>query len=177
MANNSLPNNTSAQDLDTITKVDNVNNPPVSGPNTSDISWNNLGVLLSNVPALGLTADRFWCQFTAASTTGGLVLLNWRAVWQNATPTSPVLSRTSTGIFTITLPTSVSSEWDAGNVPSIGNNYVVNLLGGVASLQTDPSHDYSITVGVVANVITLTVRVNGALSDVAGTNIFVKMSG
>lgn len=80
---------------------------PPSNPSTD---WDNtmLAPGIADIANLTLTAPRFIARLTLAATTGGLVLNNWFSVWQNATPTTPVLTRTGTGVYTITLPVNVS---------------------------------------------------------------------
>ena len=67
-----------------------------------------------------------------------MVLNNWKAIWQYATGTVPVLNRALEGRYQITLPTVVSSEWDQDSLSPVQNNYTVNLLGGIATFQLDP---------------------------------------
>lgn len=165
-----LPSRSSGSTFGALNKLNNTNIPPAN-PVTD---WDNtqLAPGICDIAALGQTAPRFFARLTLAATTGALVLLNWKAVWGNVTTTTPVLGRTSQGIFTITLPTTISNEYDA----SLGttNNITLNLLAAKASLETNNSQFGFSNASASGNIITINIADNAAsLSDLVGKNVFV----
>jgi hypothetical protein len=159
----------SLPDIETISSLGgfakkNYQNLPPANPIT-DFDNTLLGAALGDVAELTQTAPRVIIQMTLASTTGGLVLNNWFANWKNVTPTVPVLRRTSAGIFTITLPSTVSDEYSA----SVGlpNTHTVNLFSGVGNLEGATSL-YSAAVSCVGNIITVNMCNIYGLNDFPG---------
>lgn len=167
-----LPNSSTITSVGASGKVNYQNNPP-SDPS---FDWDNtlLGPAICDIANASLTDIRIILQVTLSTTTGGMVLNNWWSVWQNATPTTPILGRTTTGIFTFTMPTNVSDQY----TQSIGNPSVIplNLLAGVAGIATASTFGFC-SVVCSTNVVTLyTAGTNGSASDLNGTvvNIFVR---
>jgi hypothetical protein len=164
----SLPNRSTASTFDAINKINNANIPPA----VQATDWDNtkLGPGVGDIAALGLTAPRFWARITLAATTGALVLNSWQAVWANVTVTTPILARTTTGIFTVTLPSVVSDEYDASL--GITNNITVNLLGAVGGLESTTFG--FINASASGNVINLhTANSGGSANDLVGSIIMV----
>ena len=164
----SLPNRVSASSFDAVNKVNYASIPPAN----QTLDWDNtkLAAGVSDISALGQTAPRFFCRLTLAATTGALVLNSWQAQWINATVTAPILARTSTGIFTITLPTAVSDEYEA----SLGTtlNITVNLLAAQASLESTVFGFCNCSAS--GNVITIhTANSGGSANDLASSVIMV----
>jgi hypothetical protein len=127
-----------------------------------------------DVSCLGQTSFRTITRFTTAASTGALVLDAFFTQWNNATPTSPVLVRTGTGVYTITYPTVVSHEYTASLQPPITNNITVNMTSAFASVSV-----YAVGVSFVAatvsgNVITVKLfNTSFAAVDNVGTIIVV----
>lgn len=165
-----LPNRSTASTYDAINKINNPNFPPA----VQSTDWDNtkLGPAISDVAALGATAPRFWAIFDVANTTGGLVLVNWQAQWKNVTPTSPVLARTGTGAYTLTLPTVVSDEYDA----SLGltNNITLSLSAAHASIISPTVFGF-VNASASGNLISVyTANTSGSAADFTlGTPVFV----
>lgn len=163
-----LPNRSTISTFDGDNKINNPNVPPAN----QATDWDNtkLAPAISDVAGMGLTAPRFWARLTLASTTGGLVLLNWQAVWGNVTTTTPVLARTGTGVFTITLPTVVSDEYDASL--GLNNNITLSLNGATAMMEgLVPCF---LNAQASGNVITLgTWNSAGSANDLSGHTLFV----
>jgi hypothetical protein len=163
-----LPNRSTASLFDADNKINNANVPPA----VQQTDWDNtkLAPAISDVAALGLTAPRFWARVTLAASTGALVLLAWEAVWKNVTTTTPTLARSSAGVFTVTVPTVVSDEYDA----SLGltNNITVALQGAQANLESTVFG--FVNASASGNVITLhTADSSGSANDLVGSDIFV----
>lgn len=163
-----LPASSTISNFDGDNKV----NGPIP-PAIQATDWDNpsLGRATSDVAGLGQCAPRFTARLTLASTTGGLSLVQWRAVWQNVTTTTPILARTGTGVFTITLPTFVSDEYDF----SLGtaNNIAVNFFAGDGNIEGSTAG--MIQVSASGNVVTIhTFNSSGSANDLAGVTIFVK---
>ena len=158
-----LPDSDSGSTYGALGKV-NYSQVPPANPLTD---WSNpqLAPAITNVAGMTLVTPRVLVQFTLAATTGALVLNEWFAVWSNVTTTAPVLVRTGTGVFTVTLPTVVSDEYNA----SIGitNNHSVNLLMGWANLEAATAV-YSASVSCVANVITIKTFNTSGANDFVG---------
>lgn len=145
-------------------------------PSDLTTAWDNttLAPAIADIANASLTDIRLILQVTLATSTGAMVLNNWWAVWQNATATTPILSRTTTGIFTFTMPVTVSDQYSQ----SIGNpsSIPVNLLAGVAGIATASTFGFC-SVVCSTNVVTLyTAGTNGSASDLNGTvvNILVR---
>lgn len=142
-------------------------------PANDQLDWQNpqLATAIGDVAGLTQTCPRVIVRMTLAASTGALVLNNWRAVWQNVSPTPvPILIRSSTGVFTITLPTFVSDEYDQS--VGVDTNVQVNLFGGQGNIEgTTPGF---INVSVSGNVITVrTFNAGGSENDLVGVTILV----
>lgn len=165
-----LPASSTIENFDGQNKVNNQGLPPAN----QSLDWNNplLAAATSDVAALGQTGPRFWCRLTLAASTGSLVLLQWRSVWQNVTTTAPIPARTSTGLFTITLPNFVSDEYDAS--VGITNNISVNLGAGHGNIEGS-GLGKEVNVSASGNVITIYTGLSGsaAANDLVGTTISV----
>jgi hypothetical protein len=153
-----LPNRQTIETYDGQTKINGLIPPSVQSTD-----WDNpsLGACTSDVAALGQTAPRFLCRIQLAATTGALVLTVWYAQWGNVTTQTPVLTRTGTGLFTVTLPPVVSDEYDA----SVGesNNITVNLFAAAANLDNVTGTFGFINAQASGNVISI------ACADTTGT--------
>lgn len=145
---------------------------PPSDPTTT---FNNtlIAPAFNDVANLTNTAPRLIVQLTLAATTGALVLGNWYSVWMNATPTVPILSRTTTGIFTITMPVNVSDQY----TQSLGTPSVipVNLTVPVGAVLSGTTPGF-VNVSCSTNVITIdTFGSNGSASDLVGVVLTVSV--
>lgn len=159
-----LPNSSNINTVGASGKVNYQNLPP------SDLTtdWDNttLGPAVTDIANSSLTAPRFQINFTLAASTGALVLNNWYAVWQNATSTAPILAQTTTGVFTITLPASVSDQYSQSI--GIASSIPVNLTTGQATLAGTTFG--FVNVSCSANVITLNVgNSGGSPANLVGT--------
>lgn len=164
----SLPNRSTLSTFGGSGKLNYANVPPANP--VTDFDNPSLAKALSDVAGLGLTSPRFWARITLSTTTGGLVLNNWKAVWQNVTTTTPILARSGTGIFTITLPTTVSDEYSSSvGTPSL---ITVNLSSAQCTLEeATPGFTNAQASG---NVITLrTFNAGGSANDLDTLVVFV----
>lgn len=173
MALTHLPQSSDASNYDALNKVNDQQLPPTD----HTLDWDNPSLASAVCDVAGMTqvSDRFWCRLTLAASTGALTLVEWHAVWDNVTTTAPILARSTTGVFTITLPTMVSNEYDAsfGTV----NNVAVNLKTGVGNMESAVSA--GINVSCSANVITIRCfnPATAAASDFVGNTISVFCKG
>ena len=89
-------------------------------------------------------------------------LTAWEAVWKGATATAPTPAHSSTGVYTITLPTSVNDELAA--------SHSVNLQRAWG--QVEGSTAYHVQCTVSANVITARIfDMAGVANDAVGATI------
>ena len=148
-----LPNRATGATYNCLGKVDYAQVPPANSVGVNNTDWSNpmLAGGISDIAALGQTACRFWARVQLATTTGGLSVLNWESMWSNTPTSAPVPSRTSSGLYTLTLPTLVSDEYDYS--VGVSDNITVNLLAAEGSLEGANFH--FISVSASGNVITI----------------------
>ena len=164
----SLPNRSSASTFGALNKVNYQNIPPAN----LSTDWDNpsLAQAVSDVAALGLTAPRVVCRLVLGASTGALSLATYLTQWMNATSTVPTLARVSSGVFTITLPTVVSDEYDSSF--GITNNITVNLVAANATLEG--STPGFLTASASGNVITVrTFNSSAAANDMVGSTVAI----
>jgi len=115
-----LPNSSSINAYGSGVLVDAV---PLVDP-TSEIGASALNPLRNDVSAMTATSPRLIFQYKGTSGTPAVTTsATWTAGndshWGNAFAVQPVMARTSTGIYTVQLPASVSDQ--------IGNTNLVNI--------------------------------------------------
>jgi hypothetical protein len=133
-----------------------------------------LSPCMVDVANLGQTCPKFSIQFTTATTTGALSFSQYKAMWINATNTSPVLIRNTTGVFTIDLPTLVSHEYTANLSPPVLNNIPVVITQAFVSAVSFGSAPCFFTATTNNNLVTITLlNSSNAAIDNAGTVINV----
>jgi hypothetical protein len=139
-----------------------VDSVPVIDP-ASEISAASLNQLRYDAAAMTRTCPRAIFSFTTSATTPTLVLAD--AHWGNAAGVQPVIARTGTGVFTATLPASITD--DLGNVVFVNARLCMSAMSGA-------------TLGfwnaVVTNSQTITIKTfttASAASDLAGNLITV----
>jgi hypothetical protein len=135
------------------------NYAPILNPST-DYDANQIDEANADVAACTRTVSRGRIKLTLASTTPGLILNDWETVWKESTDTLPILARSSTGVFTITFPTSVVDVLGVVRSVNIRFSSVGNVEGATGLAFTSPS----------VNVITLRTKLfNGTADDLAGS--------
>ena len=147
-----------------------VNYAPIEDPTTDlDAGFDNNSRCM--VAMMSHTAPRSWAKFTTAATTGALVLNAHDAMWGSSLGVAPALARSSTGVFTLTYPTTVNDELQPPYGP---NAHTVNFRWGTAS-DRSATAGYDIkAVPTAANVLTVYVRDStNTLVDAAGLIIDV----
>lgn len=159
-----LPSSSTIANFGGSGKIDNQSLPPAN----SSYDWSNplLAACTSDVAGLGQTAPRVIVRLTLAATTGAMVLQSWRAVWQNVTTTAPVIARTSTGLYTVTLPTMCSDEYDSS--VGVTGNITVNL--GYAEVDIEGANFYFANASASGNVITINTATAAGTSPADLTN-------
>ncbi len=148
-----LPNRSTIATYNGAGKVNYALVPPANSVGANNTDWDNpsLATCTSDVSALGQTACRFWARVQLATTTGGMSVLNWQSMWSNTPTSAPVPARTSSGLYTLTLPTLVSDEYDYS--VGVSDNITVNLLAAEGSLEGANFH--FISASASGNVITI----------------------
>lgn len=163
-----LPNRSTAANYDAPNKINDQNQPPANQP----LDWDNtkLGQCTADVAAVGLTSPRIWLRCTLAASTGALVVQNWWAQWANVSETAPIPSRTSTGVFTFTLPTMVSNEYTA----SFGQTDNIPVALNAAKGSLEGSTPGFVNASASGNVITVnTFGSGGSASDLVSSVLFL----
>lgn len=132
---------------------------------STDVDMDLLNIAMTDTAAMTRTVDRGWIRMSLAASSGALVLNSWDTVWKESTPTLPVLARSSTGVFTVTFPTTVED--------ALENTYSVNLKGCSSGLTESCGGLFGCSVSV--NVITITTKsLAGSLNDLVGQVIYFK---
>ena len=123
-----------------------------------------------DVANLGQTCPQVVVGFTTAASTGALALNYYSALWINATATLPILTRVTTGVFTITFPPTVSHEYTLA-ADNIANNITVVLNRGAANFTNALGF---LQVNASGNVITVnTYNTSSSANDLVGAGITV----
>ena len=119
---------------------------------------------VADVAMMTPTAIRGWVRFTASATAPVLVAHN--ANWGTGAGVAPVLARTGVGVFTITVPATVTDP--------LGNTHTVNLRDAWVNARGAATFLFCGAVVTSANVITVYIgSAAGAASDAAGTDFGV----
>ena len=141
-----------------------VNAYPVANPNTDqDAAAGNQEA--SDTAGMTRTTTRAWLRFVTAASTGAMSLTSWDAVYgeviSNAAPT---LARTSPGVFTVTLPATVTDALAVThsiNIQRVG----VNIEGATL---------YFVQASFAGNVITVYTFTTGfSANDIVGATVHV----
>lgn len=117
-----------------------------------------------SVAGMSACAPRLWVNFTTATSTGGLVLNAWNSGWGNAPGYNPTLARSTTGVYTITLPSTVSD--------AIFASHAVNLRAAWGSIRITGSTLYVPTVIATSpNVLTVTTWSGTSVAETANLSV------
>lgn len=116
-----------------------------------------------SVAAMSHCAPQAIVQFQTAATTGAMVLISWEAAWKTNSVTPPTLARSTTGVFTVTFPTTFTDE--------LGDTQSTALRWGIA--QYAEATAYRVQVDrTAANVFTVyTYNAGGTAADNAGLDV------
>lgn len=138
---------------------------PVTDP-TTDRAAAGANQAYGSVAAMTRTAAQAWARITTAASTAGLVLVAHNAAWGSGPLVAPTLTRSSTGVFTIAWPTTITDETSV--------QQAVSLLA-IDSVVVEGTVPYLVTARVLtASIAELRVFTPaGALTDAAGTTIMV----
>ncbi len=130
------------------------NYAPVEDPSTDrDASAANQSY--ASTAAMTHTAARSVIRFTAAATSLAMAIVSHDSVWGNSVAVVPVPARTSIGLFTITVPATITDD--------LGVLHTVALRG--ATCTPEGTVPYFCTASVSANVITVRIFTSGAALD------------
>lgn len=145
--------------------------PPIDP--TTDLPAAGLNQALSDVAMMTRTAVRAWARFTPAGT-GTPVLVNHWALWGNSSGVAPVVARTTTGIYTVTWPATVTDDVTVSSASGYVGPQSPNFLAGEG--QTEGATFFSVQSSASANVATVWIFGTGnTLADPNGPTIFVKV--
>lgn len=122
----------------------------------------------ASVAAMTHTGYRAWARFTAAATTGAMILVAHDAAWGNAGGVAPALARSGTGVFTLT--------WSTTQTDELNVSHTVNFRA--ADGQARGATAYHVQAGPSSpNVVTVTIystaAVPYAVNDAVGVDIDV----
>lgn len=141
------------------------NEYPVENPLT-DISADEHNEMAEDVAGMTQTVCRAWCTFQGHATTPTDPTSNVHgAVWGDGLAVKPTPSRSSTGVYAVTWPTSVTDE--------LGNVHTVNMRRAWATVEGTTPY-FCIVSMFAANVISVRIwNAAGTLTDPVGVNITV----
>jgi hypothetical protein len=124
-----------------------------------------------DVANLGQSCPQVVIGFTSAASTGAMVLTYYSSLWVNATVTLPILDRTGTGVFTFTVPATVSHEYTlAAN--NVSDNITVNM--NRATCTGVDTVTGCILASAAGNIITVQLyNTSFSAADLAGANFTV----
>ncbi len=138
---------------------------PITDP-TTDRPSAAVNEAYASVAAMTHTAVQCWARVTTAASTGAMVLSSHDAAWGNEVSVAPTLARTTTGVFTVTWPATVTDE--LGDTPTVA-------LRAAARPNTEGATLYfAQAVKTSANVVTFYVfNSAGAANDAVGVTFWV----
>src|SRR5271169_4903419 len=94
---------------------------------TTDRDASEVNGVFCDVAMMSRAAVRGWLRMTLSASTPTLAsTTSWNTTWKGSTSTPPVLARSTTGVFTITFPTTVNDE--------NGDSHTVNIQSCLATL-------------------------------------------
>lgn len=166
-----LPNSSSINAYGSGVLVDAV---PLVDP-TSEIGAAALNPLRNDVAAMTTVSPRLIFQYQASATSPAVVSsATWTAgndsVWGNANANLPIITRNSTGFYTVQLPSTVSDQ--------IGNSNLVNIRYAKCFLIDDSGTVPAIVTCTVISASTFRIKqylAAGSLSDFAGSLFVVEV--
>ena len=119
---------------------------------------------VADVAMMTATATRGWVRFTASATAPTLVAHN--ANWGTGAGVAPTLARTAVGVFTITIPATVTDP--------LGNTHTVNIRAAWMNSRGGSSFFQGECIPTSANVVTIYIATGaGVASDAAGVDFDV----
>lgn len=146
---------------------------PVTDPTTDRPSGGATGatsgsnVAYADVAMATWTQMRSWVQFTGAASTGAMVLVNHASLWGNGPSVAPTLARSGTGVYTITLPSTVQDQ--------LLVSHTVNLRWAKATYVNAAGALMPADCSVSANVITIkTYNTSASAHDATGITLNVE---
>ena len=121
---------------------------PVTDP-TTDRDAAMMNEALADVAGLTNTGARAWCRVTINTTTGGMAIVEHRAVWGSAPGVAPTPARSSQGIFTLTWPATVTD--------ALGATQSVSFLGALGPNVRTTDEVFANVSSIATNVVTFAV--------------------
>lgn len=143
------------------------NYAPIVDP-TTDRDADDANQAYASTAAMTHTATQAWARFVTSATTPTLAVTNSNdAAWGNSAPDQPTPGRSSTGVFTLTWPTTVVDE--------LGVTHTVNLRWARASIEGSSLGGFVQCAVTAPNVVTVyTFNTSFSANDLVGKTVFVQ---
>lgn len=146
--------------------IDSTTDRPAAGANPA----------YANIAMATHTLIRAFARFVPAGT-GAPALASsgtvYDAVWLAVTATAPVVARTTTGVYTLTWPTTVFDEIPAGAPGYNASGHTVNFRAGFANVEVGSTSIWMASVSCSANVVTVKIfNSSGSLADPNDSSVF-----
>lgn len=137
---------------------------PIEDPAT-DRSADEVNPLIVAASEMTATAIRAFVVFTGAATDPAVTNGNHRAVWGSSDAVLPTVDRFSTGVYDITWPASITSDF--------GDSIAVNLVTGFANIAGSTLGNATLTI-TAPNVARLrTFNTSNSANDLVGSVLSV----
>lgn len=138
----------------------------------SELSADSLNEVRSDVAAMTRTSPRAIFQFTGSASSPTVTSSStWNAghdaVWGNANAVKPTLSRSSTGVITVTFPSSITD--------TLGNTVPVVLRAGRGSIASGSTPGFIIVEVTSASTLTIRMFNSTVASDLVGSLILIEV--
>jgi len=142
------------------------NYSPIVDP-TTDRDAAMVNKALCSTAAMTQTAVRAWVRFLTHATTPTLASSNiCDGLWPNILGNRPAPTRSGTGTFLLTWPSSLNDE--------LGVSHTLNFRAAAAFVENTTLNGFVLAKPTAANVITVyTFNTSFAANDLAGTTILV----
>jgi hypothetical protein len=135
---------------------------PVADP-TTDVPATGGNQWAADTAGMTKTAVRAWGRFSTSGTSVPTLLTSF-TMWPTGTNDAPVVARTTTGLYTMTLPVTVEDE--------LGNDHTLNLMAGDCQCESQ-SVLWTAQVSVSGNVASVAIfNSSAALADPPLGNYF-----
>ena len=153
------------------------NYAPVTDP-TTDEDAKHRNRYACDVAMMGHTAIRGWVRFVAANGAAPSDPASnvHDALWGSSVGVKPVVARTGEGVWTVTMPTSVSDELTSEEAAlGGGETHTLNLRGAIAqATAVGGALKHAVAEVTSANVVTVRgFDAAGTADDIAGSTITV----
>lgn len=126
----------------------------------TDYSADNINTLGACVAGISRVANRGFVRFTAGASPS---IATWNTGWKSQTPTLPIIVNSSTGVYVITFPASVSD--------ALGNPVNVNFQWAQATIEGTNFNAVTNANVSSANTLIINCGQSGSANNLSGTVI------